>query len=129
MMIDTQPSVANKMLSILVVDDQPAFRQLARTLLNGHKGYVVVGETDSGESALALIPKLNPDLVIMDVQLPGISGFEAAWQMLESYPKVRVVMISAYDFQYEPLAKAVGAAGFLPKKNLSAEAIEAIVSQ
>jgi two-component system invasion response regulator UvrY len=113
----------SQVCSILLVDDQAAFRQLARALLSAHPAVLIVGEATSGEEALSLLPTLKPDAVILDVQLPGMNGFEAAWRMLELSPGLRVVIISGYDFQYEALARTVGAVAFLPKKQFSTEAI------
>jgi two-component system invasion response regulator UvrY len=118
-----EPSGLSQVCSILLVDDQAAFRQLARALLSVHPAVLIVGEAASGEEALALLPALKPDAVILDVQLPGMNGFEAAWRMLDVSPGLRVVMISGYDFQYEALARTVGAVAFLPKKQFSSEAI------
>ncbi|MGE5618828.1 MAG: response regulator transcription factor [Sphingomonadaceae bacterium] len=107
----------------LLVDDQAAFRQLARSLLEGRYGIVVVGEASSGEEALEMVPLLHPKVVILDVQLPGMNGFEAAWRMMEMAPELQVVVVSAYDFQYTALAESVGAAGFVSKRHLSAEGV------
>ncbi len=122
-MAQAQSIGPGQVCSLLLVDDQAAFRQLARALLSQYPAVLVVGEAASGEEALALLPTLKPDAVILDVQLPGMNGFETAWRMLEVSPGLRVVMISGYDFQYEGLARTVGAAAFLPKRQFSAEAI------
>jgi DNA-binding NarL/FixJ family response regulator len=119
----TQPDGSVRTCSILLVDDQAAFRGLARALLGGHPTISIVGEASSGEEALALLPELKPEAVILDVQLPGMNGFETAWRLLEASPGIRIVIISGYDFQYEALARSVGAAAFLPKKQFSAEAV------
>jgi two-component system invasion response regulator UvrY len=112
-----------KSYSILLVDDQAAFRKLARSLLSAHPSVSIVGEAASGEEALALLTTLKPEAAILDVQLPGMNGFETAWRLLDALPGIRVLMISGYDFQYEALARSVGAVAFLPKKQFSAEAV------
>lgn len=109
--------------SILLVDDQAAFRGLARALLAGCPGVDVVGEAGSGEEALELLSVLKPEAVILDVQLPGMNGFETAWRMLGISPGLRVVMVSGWDFEYEALARSVGAKAFLLKKHFSAETV------
>ncbi len=114
-------------LPVLVVDDQAAFRGLVRVLLAARAGISVVGEASSGEEALALLPTLKPEVVILDVQLPGMNGFETAWRMLDASPGLRVVMVSAYDFQYQALARTVGAVGFLNKRQFSAESVARIL--
>lgn len=124
-----QAAQSGDVCSILLVDDQSAFRRLGRALLSGHPGVCVVGEASSGEEALALLPLLRPNAVVLDVQLPGMNGFEVAWRMLEADPGLRVIMISAYDFQYEALARAVGAVGYLSKREFSAEAILSLLQE
>ena len=64
-------------LSVLIVDDHPSFRSSARMLLES-EGYRVVGEADDGETAIAAVRDLAPDVVLLDVQLPGIDGFEVS---------------------------------------------------
>jgi len=110
--------------AVLVVDDQPEFLTLARALLSGHPDLIVIGEATSCDGALALLPSLSPDGVILDVQLSGMNGFEAARRLADASPGLRLIMVSAYgDPQYEQLARAAGAVAFLPKKELSAEAV------
>lgn len=118
------------MHSLLLVDDQPAFLRLARTLLHGHSDLAVLGEATSTEEALALLPILRPKVVILDVQMPGLNGFQAARRLLAAAPELRIILVSALgNPQYEPLARAVGAVAFLPKKALSAEAIVRLLQQ
>ncbi len=114
---------APELCSILLVDDQELFRRLARVLLSSHPGLKVVGEAGTGEEALSLVASLKPQAVVLDVQLPDMSGFEAAWRMLDAHPELKVIITSGYDFQYSALAKSVGAAGFLAKRKFSAEAV------
>jgi two-component system invasion response regulator UvrY len=114
--------------AVLLVDDQPEFLSLARALLSGHPDLIVIGEATTCDGALALLPSLSPDVVILDVQLLGMSGFEAAKRLADASPGLLLIMVSAYgDPQYEQLALAAGALAFLPKKELSAEAVMRIV--
>lgn len=116
--------------SILVVDDQPEFLQLARALLNNPPGLVVVGEATSGPEALALLLVLKPDVVVLDVQMPGMSGFETARRLLAASPGLCIIMVSAFDeADYEALAYSVGAAAFLTKKEFSAGAVSAVLKR
>ncbi len=110
--------------TVLLVDDQPEFLQLARLLLSAHPGLIVAGEARSGEEALTLLQRLRPEVVLLDIQLPGQNGFEVARRLRARVPGLQLVLVSVLaDPQYAALAAAVGARGFLAKKELSAEAV------
>jgi DNA-binding NarL/FixJ family response regulator len=110
--------------AVLLVDDQPDFLRLARELLGGHVGIRVVGEATSGEEALALIPALAADVVVLDVEMPGMHGFETARRLLAAAPRLAIVMVSnTNEPQYAQLARAVGARAFLAKHDFSARAL------
>jgi DNA-binding NarL/FixJ family response regulator len=79
----------------LAVDDQPAFRCAVREVVEAATGMVVVGETETGEGAVDLVQDLSPDLVLMDVSMPGIGGVGAAWVIKTMRPETVVVLISA----------------------------------
>jgi two-component system, NarL family, invasion response regulator UvrY len=81
---------------VLVVDDQAPFRAIARQVVELTPGFSVVGEAESGEEAVRLAAELGPRLVLMDINLPGISGIEATRQILASAPEVLVVLLSTY---------------------------------
>src|SRR3954468_10998532 len=88
--------------SIVVVDDEPSFLDVAQSVLSQHPGVTVVGTATSGEQALELYSALRPELVILDVQMPGMSGFEAARRLRRQGGGVRVLIVSAHDEpQYE----------------------------
>ncbi len=128
-MCPNQPSAAVSTYRLLLVDDQPVFLELARAILWGHRGFEIVGEAGSGEQALALLPDANPDVVLLDVEMPGMHGFEAARRLMAAAPGLRVVMVSASpDTEYAMLATAAGALGFLSKKLLSADALAALLA-
>ena len=80
--------------SVLPVDDQPAFRDAVRELVEATSGMVVVGEADSGERALELVEQLRPDLVLMDVRMPGIGGVGATRMIKKAHPSAVVVLVS-----------------------------------
>jgi DNA-binding NarL/FixJ family response regulator len=109
--------------TLLIVDDHPGFRSAARQLLQQH-GYEVVGEVGDGESALDAVPTLRPDVVLLDVQLPGIDGFEVASRLPED---VAVVMVSSRDAaDFGRLVER--ADGFIPKHELSGPALDAALN-
>ena len=109
------------MRKVLIVDDQMYFCHLAREILSGCSGFAVVGETYGAEHAMELGNELEPDVVLMDVEMDWISGLEATYLIRSRFPKVRVVLMSVYDEkEYSRLATTVGAMAFIPKKEFSA---------
>jgi two-component system response regulator EvgA len=112
---------------ILVVDDHPSFRSSARALLAA-EGYEVVGEAEDGAAALAAVDELAPELVLLDIQLPDIDGFDVARRLLARDPTLRIVLISSRDRnQYGPLIEECGALGFVAKVDLSRSALEPLL--
>jgi len=111
----------SKSVTVLLVDDQPAFRQLARRLIERGERFCVVGEAASAEAALREAQELQPDLVLMDVFMSGMNGIEAAKLFRQKLPGTRVVLVSAYDNLSE-LASEAGAA-FISKREFSAAAL------
>jgi DNA-binding NarL/FixJ family response regulator len=104
---------------VLVVDDHPSFRKCVRALLTS-EGFDVVGEAQDGESALALAAELSPDLVLLDIQLPDISGFEVVSRLHEKNPELEIVLVSSRDVSaYGSSLTASGARGFITKGDLS----------
>jgi DNA-binding NarL/FixJ family response regulator len=111
--------------TVVLVDDQLEFLQFARLRLTRGSALDVVGEATSGEAALALVSQLQPapDVVLLDVEMPGLDGLETARRLRLLKPEVRVILTSAStSAQYAPAAVGVGAV-FLPKRDLSAQAI------
>jgi len=84
-------------IRLLVVDDHPVFRQGLRDVLSTDSEIVVVGEAADGKEALEQAYALQPDVILMDINLPGNSGLQATSQLLESLPEIRVVVITGYD--------------------------------
>lgn len=108
---------------VLVVDDHPSFRRCATALLVS-EGFEVVGEAGDGETALALAERLEPELVLLDVQLPDIDGFEVASLLRARDPGLAVVLVSSRDrCAYGPRIEASGALGFVTKEALSGAAL------
>jgi DNA-binding NarL/FixJ family response regulator len=102
---------------VLIVDDQEPFRQAARAVVELTDGFEVAGEAETGEEAVDLARELEPDLVLMDVNLPGIDGLEATRRILNgSAGRVVVLMVSTYEAdEYAPRAAEAGAAAYIPK--------------
>ena len=84
-------------VQVLICDDQETFRAAAREVVNATNGFEVVGEAETGEDSVLAAGRLNPDLVLMDVQLPGIDGLEASRRIKAAHPEVAVLLLSTYD--------------------------------
>jgi DNA-binding NarL/FixJ family response regulator len=101
-------------ISVLLVDDHAIVREGVRQILDHEPDIKVVGEADSGEAALDLLKRTQPNVVLLDVRMPGIGGVETARKITSSFPEVRVLMLSAYgEFVVEALR--AGASGYLLK--------------
>ena len=101
---------------VLVVDDQEPFRVAADAVVDATPGFVLVGEVASGEAAVEAAARLRPDVVLMDVVLPGIDGLTATRQIVSDAPSVAVVLLSTYDLaEHGPAVQASGAVAFVPK--------------
>ena len=112
---------------ILIVDDHPSFRGMARALLES-EGFDVVGEAADGAAAIEAARELHPDVVLLDVQLPDIDGFEVAAALTRNGSSPAIVMTSSRDAcDFGSLVEKSGARGFIPKAELSAEAVAALL--
>jgi len=111
-------------LRVLVVDDQAAFRRAATLLVRTAAGLTLVGEAASGEEAVELSRSLGPDLVLMDVRLPGINGPEATRRILAERPGTRIILMSTYEPADLPAdLDQCGAERFLRKQDIDAAAL------
>ena len=101
---------------VLIVDDQEPFRLAARMVVEATDGFDVVGEAETGEDSVAMARDLAPDLVLMDVNLPGINGLDATRQILaERSDPVIVLLLSTYEEEeYAPRAAECGASSYIP---------------
>jgi DNA-binding NarL/FixJ family response regulator len=113
--------------TVLIVDDHPTFRATARQLLEV-EGFEVVGEAEDGSSALDCVARLKPEVVLLDVQLPDMDGFEVASRLCSNGNRAQVVLTSSRDAsEYGPLVKASGSRGFIPKGELSGRSLAALL--
>ena len=107
---------------VLIVDDQEPFRMAARMVVEATDGFEVVGESPTGEGSVEAAKDLNPDLVLMDVNLPGINGLEATRQILSQSNSVVILLLSTYEEEeYAPRAAECGASAYIPKSSFSPE--------
>jgi DNA-binding NarL/FixJ family response regulator len=114
-------------LRVLIAEDHRLVREGTRHILEQDRGIEVVGEADRGDSAVDLARALRPDLVIVDIRMPGLNGIEATRRIRELLPATRVLVVSAYeDEQYVLEAMSVGATGYLLKTASSRELMTAV---
>jgi DNA-binding NarL/FixJ family response regulator len=112
--------------SVLIVDDHPSFRASARAILEAD-GFTIVGEAVDGASGLALLRQLRPDVVLLDVQLPDMTGFDVCVECGD-LATTSVVLVSSRDAaDYGSLIESSGARGFVPKAELSGAAITSLL--
>jgi DNA-binding NarL/FixJ family response regulator len=109
---------------VLIVDDLAPFRGAARLIIEATPGFEVAGEVSSGEESLETARTLRPDLVLMDVNLPGIDGVEAGRRIVADAPSTVVVLVSTRDGEdLGSIAADSGAAAYLAKSRLSSESL------
>ncbi|GGM35519.1 transcriptional regulatory protein DegU [Paraliobacillus quinghaiensis] len=112
---------------IVLIDDHILFREGVRRILEFEESFEVVAEGDDGEAALGLVEKYNPDVVLMDINMPHINGVQATKQLILKYPEVKVIILSIHDDEnYVTHALKSGAQGYLLKEMDSDALIDAI---
>ncbi|MGY2704469.1 MULTISPECIES: response regulator [unclassified Nocardioides] len=109
---------------VLIVDDQEPFRRAMTAVVTATDGFSVVGSATTGEDSLAAVAELSPDLVLMDVNLPGIDGIEATRRLTAGPGGPVVVLLSTYDVDQVDLAGS-GAAAYLAKADLGPDRLSA----
>jgi CheY-like chemotaxis protein len=113
--------------TFLVVDDHPTFRKTARTLLES-EGFEVVGEAVDGASAIEAAASLQPDVVLLDIYLPDMEGFEVAKALRRNGTPPAVILTSSRDSSdFGPLVERSGARGFITKADLSGPALAVLL--
>jgi DNA-binding NarL/FixJ family response regulator len=112
---------------VLVVDDQAPFRSAAKAVLGRLAEFELAGEASSGAEAIELAGQLHPELVLMDINMPQMSGIEATRQILAAHPDTVVILCSTYDMRDLPVdAGSSGAAGYLNKERFGADMLRQI---
>jgi DNA-binding NarL/FixJ family response regulator len=114
-------------IRVLLVDDQELVRYGFRLMLEANPGIVVVGESSDGTQAIGAAGRLRPDVVLMDIRMPGVGGVEATKRITDLYPDTRVLVITTYDLdEYAFGALDAGAAGFLLKDTRPDDLVAAV---
>ena len=115
------------MITVSIVDDEKELRQSITTFVNGSPGFQCISAYSTGETALKGLPADKPDVVLMDINLPGMSGIECVARLKERLPKVQVLMLTTYeesDLIFDSLRR--GASGYLLKNMPPSELIQAV---
>jgi two-component system invasion response regulator UvrY len=116
-------------VGVVMVDDQAVFRRVAREVIEATSGFEPLGEASCGEEALRLADRLEPDLVLVDVRMPGIDGLETARRLRAAHPESVVVLISTEDATAIPsTAKSCGAAELIRKEEFAPATLQRLWS-
>ncbi len=120
-------SVRMKKIAVLLVDDHAVVRQGLRALLEAEGDIVVVGEAENGREAVMLTKKTLPDVVLMDLAMPGLNGLEATRQIVRNVPSTKVLVLTTYgNDDYVSQLLEAGATGYLVKQMAAADLLKAI---
>ncbi len=123
----SRKAMTDKTIGVMLVDDHAVVRMGFRLLLEGSREIKVLGEADSGEDAVRRFAELKPDIIVMDISMPGIGGLEAIERILAKDPGIRILVLSAHeDAMHARRVLKAGAAGYLTKRSAAEELIHAI---
>lgn len=116
-----------KKIKIALIDDHKLFREGVKRILSFENSFEVVGEAGDGSEVNELVEKHRPDVILMDINMPGVNGIEATKQLLEKYPETKVIILSIHDDEnYVTHALQTGAQGYLLKEIDTDSLLEAI---
>ena len=125
--VSEHPGEVNGPVSVVLADDQALMRMGFRMVLEAEEDITVVGEASDGTSALAQAKALHPDVILMDVRMPGMNGIEATERIAQECPGTRVLILTTFDLdEYAFAGLRAGASGFLLKDTRPTELAEAI---
>ncbi|MEW6553685.1 MAG: response regulator transcription factor [Actinomycetota bacterium] len=121
------PDAKGERIRVLLADDHAILREGLASLIEKQQDILVVGEAEDGSECLERTATLIPDVVVLDIKLPGMSGIEVCKQLKASHPLIKVIMLSMYeDYEYVNQALQAGADGYLLKKVASSELVSAV---
>jgi two-component system, NarL family, invasion response regulator UvrY len=117
--------MSDEAVRVLIVDDQPPFREAAKVVFDLLDRFEVVGEATSGEEAVGMAGEQRVDLIVMDINLPGMSGVDATREITAALPDTVVVLVSTYDANaLPPGAESSGALAYVHKEEFDPDVIE-----
>ena len=113
------------MFRVVIVDDEELYRRLIRAMVEQEEDFQVMAEASDGSEAVELMDKISPDLVLMDVQMQHMNGFEATSLIMERHPEARVILVSKTRrrARYSRMAQDAGAVAFIAKQDLAMSAL------
>ena len=116
------------MFKTLLVEDHEAFRQSLREILQVQFPSIIIEEATEAGTVMEKVRQFIPDLIFMDIRLPGGNGLDLTRRLKEAYPRITVILLTSYDFlEYRQAAAQYGAEGFLSKGSVTRETIVALV--
>ncbi|SFE92499.1 response regulator [Alteribacillus iranensis] len=121
------PDKMEKHIRLILIDDHQLFREGVKRILDMEPNFEVVAEGDDGEDALRLVEENEPDVVLMDINMPGTNGVEATRNLIEKFPEVKILILSIHDDEsYVTHVLKTGASGYLLKEMDADALIEAV---
>jgi two-component system response regulator NreC len=115
------------MIKIVIADDHRTVRQGVRSLLEDEPDFAVIGEADDGLEAVSVVERLQPDVLLLDIVMPGMNGFEVARVVKKRFPETRIVILTIHSNEaYVLEALQAGASGYVIKQSSSEELVRAI---
>jgi DNA-binding NarL/FixJ family response regulator len=119
----------NKKITVLIADDHPLMREALRGHLKKHDDFKVIAEVSNGEDAVKMATMLNPDVIVMDISMPGINGIEATRKIKTQCPRINILALTVHN-DYERILGilAAGASGYITKAAMGEEIVEAVRS-
>lgn len=114
-------------IRVVIADDHRILREGVRALLSEHPDIVVVGEGEDGRQAVDLCTKLDPDVLLMDIAMPGLGGLEASLELKAKHPRTKIIILTQYeDHEYVRRFLNAGVSGFVLKRSAGSALVDAI---
>ena len=123
----TKQSTDSRLVNILIVDDQKVVRARLQEILSDQKDLQVVGTADDGDKAIAAVESLNPDLILMDIEMPKMNGIEVTQILRQKFPELKILVLSTHDKkEYVRQIISAGADGYILKNTSAIDLVSAI---